>query len=107
MLNGMGNLVYPGPGGIIRPSLRLENLRDGIEDYELYKLLEQRIAKLEQLHSPDLISLVRKAKQVLVVPSSVATSIRSYNHDPRALMKHHDTVGDMIETIDKVLAETK
>ncbi len=106
-LNGMGNLVYPGPGGIIRPSLRLENLRDGIEDYELYQLLEQRIAKLEALRSPQLAPLVRQARQTLSIPQAVAVSVRSYSHDPHALMKHHDAVGDMIETIDRTLAEAK
>lgn len=106
-LNGMGNLMYPGPGGIILPSLRLENLRDGIEDYELYKSLEQRIAKLEKLQSSQFASLVPKAKQTLAVPAAVAISVRSYDHDPRALMKHHDAVGDMIETIDRALANAK
>lgn len=39
--NGMGNYVYPGKDGRILPSLRLENLRDGVEDYEYLVLLKK------------------------------------------------------------------
>ena len=39
--NGEGQLVYPGPDGIPYSSVRLENFRDGMDDYEyLYKLKE-------------------------------------------------------------------
>ena len=43
--NGEGALFYPGnPAGIDGPvaSIRLKNLRDGMEDYEYFALLEQR-----------------------------------------------------------------
>lgn len=40
-MNGDGQLVYPGPEGIPLPSIRLENFRDGMEDYEyLFRLRE-------------------------------------------------------------------
>jgi hypothetical protein len=39
--NGEGQLVYPGPEGEIYSSIRLENFREGMEDYEyLFKLRE-------------------------------------------------------------------
>jgi len=39
--NGEGQLVYPGPDGIPYSSIRLENFRDGMEDYEyLFRLRE-------------------------------------------------------------------
>lgn len=42
--NGDGNLVYAGTDHIL-PSLRLKNIRDGIEDYMLFKLAEKKIGK--------------------------------------------------------------
>jgi hypothetical protein len=36
-----GTLVYPGPGGAVYPSLRLEQLRVGLEDLLLLKQLER------------------------------------------------------------------
>jgi hypothetical protein len=39
--NGEGQLAYPGPDGIPYSSIRLENFRDGMEDYEyLFRLRE-------------------------------------------------------------------
>lgn len=37
--NGDGYLTYPGPGGNPLASIRLANLRDGLEDYEYLRLL--------------------------------------------------------------------
>ncbi len=101
--NGMGNFMYPAPDGSIRPSIRLENFRDGVEDYELYKLLEQRIATLEKANLAGGAALAAEAKALLAVPPEVATAVEVYNHAPQPLMKHHDEVGDMIEKIDRAL----
>ena len=38
--NGDGQLSYPGPGGAPAASVRLENIRDGIEDWEALYMLE-------------------------------------------------------------------
>ncbi len=39
--NGEGQLIYPGPDGMPYSSIRLENFRDGMEDYEyLFRLRE-------------------------------------------------------------------
>ena len=39
--NGDGTLFHPGPGGRLLPSQRLTNIRDGIEDFEYFKILEK------------------------------------------------------------------
>ncbi len=54
--SGSGNLLYPGPDGILMPSIRLKNLRDGLQDSEyllLLKKLNRQIAdgKLKQMIS--------------------------------------------------------
>ncbi len=41
--NGDGLLVWPGPDMTPYPSLRLEIIRDGIDDYEYLALLRRRI----------------------------------------------------------------
>ncbi len=40
--NGDGYLVYPGPNGRLLSSIRLENLRDGFEDWEMLALLKKK-----------------------------------------------------------------
>ena len=42
-VEGDGLLVYPGPEGLPLSSIRLENLRDGFEDYRLLAAVENRI----------------------------------------------------------------
>ena len=45
--NGDGYLIYPGPGGVPYPSIRLKALRDGFEDYEYLWLLGDLVGKVE------------------------------------------------------------
>jgi hypothetical protein len=57
---GEGHLCYPGTGGNFWPSIRLSNWRDGMEDYEYLKLLEQRLLALpadKQEIAKELLSL--------------------------------------------------
>jgi len=43
--NGIGNLCYPGADGIPWSSIRLELLRESMEDYEYLTLLEQTLSE--------------------------------------------------------------
>jgi hypothetical protein len=43
--NGEGQLVYPGPDGVPYSSIRLENFRDGMDDYEYLFRLRELLAK--------------------------------------------------------------
>lgn len=48
--NGDGSWMFPGPEGAPLSSIRLENLRDGMEDYEMFRHLPPQ--KLAQLIAP-------------------------------------------------------
>jgi hypothetical protein len=74
--NGEGSLVYPGyypalglnvQGSPPVGSLRMEALRDGLEDYEYLKLLEQRRGRTYTL---------KYVKRIIDAPSSVYQSGR-------------------------------
>lgn len=95
--NGMGNLVYPGPNGKMYASMRLENLRDGLEDYEYYALLDKQLGLLRK-KSPT-SGLIPEAEAVLKVPANVATDVNQYSHTPQGLMQQHDRLGEMIERV--------
>ena len=45
--NGEGQLVYPGTDGVPYSSIRLENFRDGMEDYEYLFRLRELLSKYE------------------------------------------------------------
>ena len=87
----MGNLIYPGRNGALLPSLRLENLRDGIEDHEYLAILSREAAKLPAAHP-----LRKKAEARLKVPSSVAESVTRYSPDPANLQVYRRAVAEMI-----------
>jgi len=70
--NGGGYLFYPGvPCGIKGPvaSMRLKNLRDGMEDYEYFVLLERRAG----------------AAAVQKIVDRIAPTWWGYTRDPKAL----------------------
>jgi hypothetical protein len=92
--NGMGNLLYPGLNGKIYPSLRLENFRDGVEDYEYYKLLEQKVLDIEK-SNPN-IAVLREAKELLKIPANVAIGVKNFSPNPENLLEHRKRVAEMI-----------
>ncbi len=92
--NGMGNLVYPGRNGELLPSLRLENLRDGLEDYEYLVLLKKLAAKLPE-NDPDRT----EAEKLLKIPPAVARAVNDYSADPQHLITYREQVALMIEKL--------
>lgn len=92
--NGMGNLVYPGRNGGMYASLRLENVRDGLEDYEYWKLLETLTDRLEK--SKGATAEVAAARKLLEIPAEVAVSVSQFNRDPSALADLREKVANMI-----------
>jgi len=97
--NGMGNYVYPGRDGRILPSLRLENLRDGIEDYEYLMILKKRVAVTKARQGNT--ALVKQAEKLLKVPANVAVAVDSYSANPENLLKYRNNVASMIEKFNK------
>jgi len=60
-------LFYPGPRGPI-PSIRAELLRDGLEDYEYLRLLDQAVAQ-KRIDDAELVQMVRPEVYSSVVPT--------------------------------------
>lgn len=87
--NGMGNYVYPGKNGRILPSLRLENLRDGVEDYEYLMILKKLVAKNDN----------KQAEKLLQVPVNVARAVNQYSENPENLINYRNEIALMIEAL--------
>ena len=77
---GDGVLLYPGQSGVL-PSVRLAQLRDGVQDYEWLKLAERRCGR----------SAVDAASRTVV------RTLTDFTRDPAELERAHAAVGDMIE----------
>lgn len=97
--HGDGSWTCPGPDGTPLPTVRLENFRDGLEDYAYVRTLEATIAKVEasdELRTSKADWLVR-AKGLLQVPVEVLASKTEYTHDPAAVYRWRDAVAKAIE----------
>ena len=97
--HGDGSWTCLGPDGTPLPTIRLENFRDGLEDYAYVRILEATIAKVEA--SPELraqkAEWLEKAKTLLAVPPTVVKSLTEYSRDPAELYRYRAAVGDAIE----------
>jgi len=86
--NGDGSLMCPGPEGPLS-TIRMENIRDGFEDYEyLYRLRELADAVRKQGTSAAGQSFLAEADKLLAVPDNVLDSVVEYTTDPQDLSKY-------------------
>jgi hypothetical protein len=88
--NGDGYLLYPGPEGTVLSSMRLENLRDGCEDYELLALLKARVATAKAAGRD-----VAAAEKLLSL-DGVCEEDLSYTPDPQALLAARERVAEAV-----------
>ena len=96
--HGDGSWTCVGPGGTPLPTIRLENFRDGLEDYAYVRLLELAIARVSA--SPDLrerkVEWLQQAKQLLDVPAEVLKSKTEFTHDPAPLYRYRARLAQAI-----------
>lgn len=79
------------------PCLRLEKIRDGVEDYE-YLLLLEKAANGEGGNSR---KLQKEARQLLSLPPTLVTGPTSYNKDPQALIQYRNKIGALLNKINE------
>jgi hypothetical protein len=59
-----GYLVYPGPEQSLLPSIRLAAVRDGLEDYEYFKVLQDRLKTLDPDKDAALIKAIKAELEI-------------------------------------------
>ncbi|MCS6949814.1 MAG: DUF4091 domain-containing protein, partial [bacterium] len=107
--NGDGRFLYPPrrdpneqhPPAIEPPSssIRWENLRDGVEDYEYFVIL-QRLVERTRGKAP--AALLAEAEKLLQVPAHISQDLTNFTKDPRPLLEHRRKIARMIERLQKV-----
>jgi len=97
--NGNGLLFYPGEDGPVS-SIRLEVLRDGIEDYEYFCLLKKKIDQLKGRDNyRDFLQTINEGGRLLDIDTSIIRSFAEYTKDPAKLYKTRKNLGNVIERI--------
>ena len=94
--NGDGQLLYPGPDGQPLSSLRLANLRDGIEDYECVWLLRDAVAKLRAKGGAD-PQLLAEAEKALAIDEAVVKDLTHFTADPATLRRARAALAGVTE----------
>ena len=98
--HGDGSWTCVGPDGTPLPTIRLENFRDGLEDYAYFRILQATVAKVDA--SPQLraqrAGWLTEAKARLAVPPELVKSLKEYARDPVALYRYRNGLAEAIET---------
>ncbi len=98
MGNGDGHFAYPGPGGKLLSSVRLEVLRDAQEDYEYLYTLRELTERLKQRKSAQYGAVIAEAEKLLDVDNSLPESA-----GPEDIRKLRERIGDQIEIVKALL----
>ncbi len=99
--HGDGSWTCVGPDGTPLPTIRLENFRDGLEDYAYAVILEEIIRQRAAAAIP--LTPVEKewlaaAKAALPVPETLVRSMTEYSREPAKLYAWRNRIGDLIDS---------
>ena len=107
--NGEGQLLYPGPDGIPYSSIRLENFRDGMDDYEYLFRLRELLSKYKdntsdvklneyrQLLNPEEYLLYKYPRKIKV---TLENTLR-YPDQPERILETRNKIAMAIEDLQK------
>ena len=102
--HGDGSWTCVAADGLPVPTIRLENFRDGLEDFAyvalLEKLVRRRLAKGDTLPAEEKKWLA-EAQAALVVSPSLVKDMTHYSRDPAALYAWRNRIADLIDRSDK------
>ena len=97
--HGDGSLFCAGPGGKPVPTIRLENFRDGLEDYAYVCILKEIIEKYE-FKQESLLENEKKwlaEAKALGVPEGLVKTLKEYSRDPKVLYAWRNRMSDLID----------
>ncbi|MBD3181093.1 DUF4091 domain-containing protein [Candidatus Poribacteria bacterium] len=103
--NGDGRFIYPPVEAMesdekcfAEPvsSFRWEMLREGIEDFEYFWILAERIKKAKE--KPE--ELIAEAKKLLNLPENIVKNMTDFTVDPEPMFSHRERIARMIEELE-------
>jgi len=103
--NAHDHLYQKGPDGPL-PSLRLEAMRDGLEDYDLLWQARADTAALQERGvalTPELTALQQRVASLSSPGNELVQSLTEYSEDPAALERARCEVGSYVEQTERLL----
>jgi len=80
-------------------SIRWEMLRDGVEDYELFALLDHLTAAAKKAGKA--AEVLPEAERLAFVPDEVIKDDKTYSKDPQPLLAHRRRLAETVERLSK------
>jgi len=99
--NGDGSIACAGPDGPLA-TIRLENIRDGIEDYEYFRLLREEIKRLKAVQGNAADDALKQAEDALIIGDDVVESTTKFSKDPNVILAKRRQVAEAILAARKV-----
>jgi hypothetical protein len=96
--NGDGTLIYPGPDGAPIDTIRWENIREGMEDYEYFVLLKARLEAAEKAGKLK-PGQGEKARALLAIDDGLVKDYTTWSSDPEAYLAARREMARMIEAL--------
>jgi len=94
-VNGDGMLVYPGADGPVN-SIRWENIRDGLEDYDYLTMFMEQVNKLKAQSGNE--AVLKQAAEVYNL-QEIVPSLVTFTRDPEVLLKKRQDIAVMIDKL--------
>jgi hypothetical protein len=98
--HGDGSWFCSGPDGKPVPTIRLENFRDGLEDFAYACVLEEIIRQREKTEAALTAQdkqWLSEAKAALPVPEALVKTMSEYSRDPAQVYAWRNRMGDLID----------
>ncbi|HID06464.1 MAG TPA: DUF4091 domain-containing protein, partial [Armatimonadetes bacterium] len=95
--NGDGTLIYPGSDGGPIDTIRWENIREGLEDYEYFVLLQKLVN--EAVRRGVRNDIIAHARKLLAIDDSLVRNYANWSHDPTAYLATRSKMAQAIEAL--------
>ncbi|MFI4910946.1 MAG: DUF4091 domain-containing protein [Sedimentisphaeraceae bacterium JB056] len=108
-VNGDGLLLYPAENFQFNPSIRLEIIKDGIEDCEYFSLLKALVQEVENIKSLDQEDAARlsQARKLIAVPDDIVEDMINHTSRSNDITDHRRKIADAIESLMKIKEKRK
>jgi len=97
---GDGWHVYPTKGGVL-DSLRWEQMRNGIQDYEYFRLLEEKVRQMQKGMSQRVSALIEPSQRGVEIAAGVVRTTDDYSNDPNVLYAAKKQIIDELLGLDQ------
>lgn len=96
--HGDGATFCFGKDGKPIPTIRIENYRDGLEDYAYHCLLKEAIRRMNAIpqRTAQQNQWLDDAEKAIVVPMELVNNMHSFSRDPKALLAWRDNLARLI-----------